>query len=52
MERVRTTIDLKTKIYMKYKRKALTENTSAKKLIEKTIEDAMTPPKKQSEEVK
>jgi transcription elongation GreA/GreB family factor len=51
-ETTRTTVDLKTKIYLKYKRKALSENTSAKKLIEQIIENAIIPPKKQSEEVK
>ena len=51
-ETTRTTIDLKTSTYTRYKRKAISENISAKKLIEKTIEEAIKPTKKQREEAK
>jgi hypothetical protein len=51
-ETTRTTVDLKKSIYNRYKIKAVKENISTKKLIETTLENAVKPPKKQSEEVK
>jgi len=49
-ETTRTTIDIKTATYLKYKRRALRFKTSAKKLIEETIEEKVN--NKPSAEVK
>lgn len=40
-EITRTTIDIKTATYQKYKRRAINKQTTAKKMIEAIIEEAI-----------
>jgi predicted DNA-binding ribbon-helix-helix protein len=50
IETTRTTIDIRTSTYWKYKRLAVRDKTTAKKLIETIIENAVNKPKKATEE--
>lgn len=52
IDTTRTTIDIRTTTYWKYKRLAVRNKTTAKKLIETIIENEVNKPKTAKEEEK